>query len=274
VRLAYRLFVFACIGVACAPALARAADVMPSFKTPGEAAYCQMEFSGNMFSAFRCFTPNDGWWVRFTGINGKNAQVSKGIDDRYRGYRSSAYHPLPFSKTWWSSDASVITCWSRSTGLTCKHYDGLSFWIGRYRGYRIFVMPAGEKPSIAKPLFRTVQGIYCGLAASMEPDAPSITCWRPTDGLQLSVAHQHGVKGGWARNENARGWRPNGYPLLSPSGEFVWRCASVDERFATGCSTGSAGVKVFTCAHDSARLTCRNNTNRGFSVNRGSFYTF
>jgi len=249
------------------------ADSTPAFKTPREAAYCQMEFTRNSFDAFRCFTPNDGWWIRISGLMGNNVQVTKGIDDRFRGFRSSSYGLLRFGKTWLSSDASVVTCWSRSTGLTCKHNGGLTFWIGRYRGYRIYVSPAGEKPAIQRPLFRTAHGFYCGLGLSMEPAAPSITCWRPSDGLELRVHHQRGVRASWSRNENARGYKPKGYPLLAASETFTWRCSDVDDTLATGCSR-SSGQTVFTCTSAPSRLTCRNSTNRGFWISRTSFYTF
>src|SRR5258706_15996485 len=91
------------------PALARA-DSSPAFRTPGGAAYCQMEFSRNSFNAFRCFTPNDGWWIRLTGVGGPRAQVSKGYDHRYLGYHPPGYSLLPFGKTYWSSDAEAVTC--------------------------------------------------------------------------------------------------------------------------------------------------------------------
>jgi hypothetical protein len=274
-RLAVRSLVplLACLATALlAPGLARA-ETLEAFKTPGEAAYCQMEISNGIFNAFRCFTPNDGWWIRFSSLNGRNVQVTKGTDDRYRGYRSSAFQLLPFGKTWWSSDASVVTCVSRSTGLTCKEYNGLTFWIGRYRGYRIYVSPAGEKPLIAKPLFRTTQGIYCGVGASMEPDAQYMICWRPTDGLELSLYHARGTKSGWTRNENAKGYRPSGYPLLGSRSTFTRRCQTVDPAFATGCST-SRGTTIFTCTSEPSRLTCRSDNTHGFWMTRSSFYNY
>jgi hypothetical protein len=253
--------------------LAAAGESIAAFKTPGEAAYCQMEVTRHTFTAFRCFTPNDGWWIRFNGLMGDNVQVTKGIDDRYRGFRSSSYSLLGFGKTWLSSDASVVTCTNRSTGLTCEHRGGLTFRIGRYRGYRIYLSPPGEKPAIERPFFRTVHGFCCGLAFSLEPDAPSVTCWRPTDGLELSVHHQRGVRAAWSQNENARGYRPRGYSPLGSSETFTWRCSNVDAAYATGCSR-SSGQTVFVCASEPSRLTCRNNTNRGFWISRSSFCTF
>lgn len=259
---------------AYAPSQARAAQSMPAFKTPGEAAYCQLEFSRNTFDAFRCFTPNDGWWIRFSGLLGHNVQVTKGYDKRYRGYRSSGFHTLAFGKSWSSSDALTVTCRSRSTGLTCKQFDGLSFWIGRYAGYRIFVGAAGTRVEIAKPFFLTPFGAYCGLVANLEPAAPSVVCWRPSDGLELALAHRAGSRAAWSRNENNRGYRPGGYPLLQAGATFTWTCGSVDVQFATGCTGNGSTTPVFTCTTTASRLTCRNGAGHGFWVSRASFYTY
>jgi hypothetical protein len=267
------LIVAAAVAIGLGVTHSARAETIEAFKTPGEAAYCQMETSNFSLNAFRCFTPNDGWWIRFTGLERGNVQITKGTDDRYRGYRSSMFDLLSFGKTWWSSDAAVITCVSRASGLTCKEYNGLTFWIGRYRGYRIFVGPAGEKPQIAKPLFRTTHGIYCGVGLSLETDAQSMVCWRASDGVQLSLYHAHGVKTAWARNENATGYRPSGYPLLGTSATFVWRCRKIDAEFATSCSK-TLGTAIFTCKSESARLTCRNDTLHGFWMSRASFYTY
>lgn len=51
-----------------APAAALASEW--DFKTPGDAAYCRFELSRNVSSSFRCMTPNDGFWIRFTGLDG------------------------------------------------------------------------------------------------------------------------------------------------------------------------------------------------------------
>jgi hypothetical protein len=256
-----------------APSLARA-ESTPAFKTPGDAAYCQMEFSRNTFDAFRCFTPNDGWWIRFTGVMGHNVQVTKGYAPRYRSHRPSGFQTLGFGKNWTSSDAMAVTCWSRTSGLTCKQFDGLSFWIGRFKGYRIFVSPAGTRVEVARPFFRTSFGVYCGLGVSMEPDAPYVQCWRPADGLELSLPHAVGYKASWRRNENDRGYRPTGHLLLMPSTRFSWTCESVETQFATGCTRNGSTMPVFTCTTTSSRLTCRNDTGHGFWISRTSFYTY
>ena len=100
------------------------------FKTPGDAAYCRMEFGAKQFAAFRCITPNDGFWVRISGRlyhPGKDVRVTKGYDPRFKGYRERV-QVIPFGRTWATSDAEVITCRSRRSGLTCRHpMSGLAF---------------------------------------------------------------------------------------------------------------------------------------------------
>jgi hypothetical protein len=251
------------------------ANSFPAFKTPDEAAYCEMEFPGDRFDTFRCFTPNDGFWIRFTGIyDGRDVHVTKGYDDRYRGYRSSAYSLLRFGEEWASSDARMIVCKSRRSGLTCKHWDGLTFWLGRYRGYRIYVGPAGERPQIARPLFWSSPGVYCGIGASLEPANPTLVCWQARNGLVLSVSHDNSDRrGSWDRNENARGYRPTGYQSLDSPDTFFWRCTNVTEFYAEHCSRGQ-GTAVFTCETAAGRLTCQSRAGHGFWFTGSSFYTF
>ena len=130
------------------------------FKTPGGAAYCGIPKSGSWL----CMTPDDGFWIRLTGIYGSNTDVRKGYTDRFRGYRGPAPSTLGFGEVFYTSDAAAITCWSRRSGLTCKQIQGLSFWLGRNRGYRIFYSAPGLPPDVY-PLFRTGHGIYCGIDA-------------------------------------------------------------------------------------------------------------
>lgn len=246
------------------------------FKTPGEAAYCRMEFTARQFDAFRCITPNDGFWIRFDGLaRGRNVTVTKGYNAAYRQYRRASVQLLPFGRSWSSSDAQVIVCTSRSTGLTCKHPPtGLSFWLGRYRGYRIYYAKPGF-PLRVRPFFRTPM-TWCGLNLdTLAPENPVILCWHPMSGVLAGVAHDDASRGASARrSEQAKAYRPRRFPLLRAGATFVWRCRSVDEMSAERCST-SSGAAVFTCSVTSARVTCRNIGGRGFFIdNRGGFHTF
>jgi hypothetical protein len=225
-------------------------------------------------NAFMCTTPNDGFWIRLTGIFGDNVDVRKGHSKRFRGLHARAARVLGFGQVFYSSDAEVITCWSRRTGLTCKQFQGLSFWLGRGRGhgYRIYHDAPGVAPRV-RPLFRTPHGMWCGIADSQEPSNPYLECWRPADGLVLGIAHDDAGRGSHSRNEKAIGFRPQGVRLLGYRGTFEWRCQSINPRFAKACSP-TRGLPVFTCTSSRTRVTCRNRNEHGFWASRRSFYTF
>ena len=238
------------------------------FKTPGDAAYCRMESN-----AFRCVTPNDGFWIRLTGVFGERPGVRKGYSSQFRGLRAPVPRLLGFGQVFYSSDAEAITCWSRRSGLTCKQFAGLSFWLGRYRGYRIYYDTPGVAPRV-RPLFRTADDTRCGIAESLEPSNPVLQCWRPADGLVLSVAHADaGQGGGHHRNEKAIGFRPRGFPILGDGRTFRWRCRAVTPWLAERCST-VAGLAVFTCTNAQGRLTCRSRKKHGFWVSSRGFNIF
>lgn len=60
-----------------------------------------------------------------------------------KGYRDIhfARRLVPFGQHWNFRIAYVgelYHCASRSTGLTCSNQVGHGWWLGRYRGYRIF----------------------------------------------------------------------------------------------------------------------------------------
>jgi hypothetical protein len=258
------------VGVVAAPAQARAFD----FKTPGEAAYCRMEFGRRGLDGLRCITPNDGFWIRLGGLAaGTNVRVTKGHAARYKGYRERTY-VLAFGRRWASSDAEVVVCRSRRTGLTCKHpLSGLSFWLGRYRGYRVFYDKPGY-PIRVLPFFRTAS-VWCGLNRdTLEPDNPFFQCWHPGSGLLVGVAHDDaGTGAGASRSEQALGFRPRGFRLLRSGTRFAWRCRTVTTNFAAGCST-RAGRPVFTCSIRTL-VRCTNARGRGFWIGpRGGFETF
>lgn len=181
---------------------------------------------------------------------------------------------LRFGRVFYSSDASVVTCWSRRTGLTCKHYDGLSFWLGRFRGYRIYYDAPGLVPHV-RPLLRTPEGVWCGINLdTLVPEKPNLLCWRPGDGVELTLAHDDGGRpAGSEQREKDRGYRPRGFPLLRDGRTLTWRCRRVEPGFAEACST-RGGTPVFTCRNATGRLTCKNRRGHGFWVSRRSFYTF
>ncbi len=239
-------------------------EVGTAFRTPDHAAYCDLG-AGSFF----CFRPRDGFFIRLGHLWGKQPTFTKGFGDRYRGYRNRRLRLIRFGKTWYSSDAEVMTCWSRRGGLTCKHYDsGLTFWIGRRGGYRIYVQPPGRAPTV-RPFFRTPFGAYCGLSLdNLEPSVPVLLCWTPSDGLLLSLVHSLShPRAGYVHEEHVEGLRPPGYSLLPAGRVFAWRCRSVTSGLAERCST-RRGTAVFTCSSRVGGLTCRNRYKHGFWVGR------
>lgn len=241
-----------------------------AFRTSDGKAYCQMEFHRSVFDSFRCFRPSDGFWIRISPLSAR-ARVTTGYSAQLRGLRPRHVWLLNFGRQWFSSDAAIVSCWSRRTGLTCKQYDGLSFSLGRSGGYRIFYDAPGFRPDV-EPLFRSGHGVWCGISReTLEPSIPNLLCWRPADGLQLTLTHGAGRPAGYERRDKARGYRPRGFRLLSYGSTFVWRCKRVDRDSAEDCST-TAGARVFTCTNERARLACRNRNGRGFWVNARSVY--
>jgi hypothetical protein len=246
------------------------------FKTPGEAAYCRMEFRANFLDSFRCVTPNDGFWIRFVGLNssgGYKVHITKGYSPQYRGLRQMT-SVLGFGKTFSSSDAQLIVCTSRRSGLTCKYPpSGLSFWLGRYRGYRIYYTKPGY-PIHVRPMFRTAYA-WCGINLdTLEPANPSLICWHPGTGAEVDISHDDaGLGGGSRRSEQARGFRPRGF-RLQQSGTVVWRCQSVNSAFAERCGVHTTGTPVFTCTV-SGRIRCTSIRGHGFTLDaRAGFTTF
>ena len=160
-------------------------------------------------------TPDDGLWMRFTNVFGEFPDVRKGHSTDYRGLRAPAARRLDFGEVFHSSDAEVITCRSGRARLTCKHYEGLSFSLGRGGGHRIFYDAPGSPPDV-HPLFRTTTEIRCGIdRGNLEPADPYLTCWRSTDGVVFGIWHGAGSRRGThIRIEKAVDFRPRGFRLL------------------------------------------------------------
>ena len=261
-----RIVVAVAVAALVAPAEGHAARW--DFKTKDDSAYCR--FEGR--ASFRCVRPRDGFWMRFQGVFAPaSTRVAKGTSSRFRGVHGGAAIVLKVGRSFISSDAEVITCWNRRRGLTCKQYSGLSFWIGRRRGWRIFFDAPGRHPEVV-PLFRTRQGVWCGIAADvLEPSNPLLECWRPSDGLLLTLLHDDYGRGpGYEQRGKAHGYRPGGFRLLRAGETFVWRCRDVGRMWANRCGA-TTGKHVFTCGAGPAGVTCRNRAGRGFWVSRRNF---
>jgi hypothetical protein len=236
-----------------------------AFRTPGEAAYCRF------FGGIECITPNDGFWIRISGID--EPRITKGYSERWRGFRRPSVRVLAFDAAWISSDAAVYTCVSRRFGLTCNHYKGLAFRLGRLRGYRVYRGPPGSVPQV-DPFFRTTFGVWCGNAQTLVPEYLTLGCWRERDGTSVRLPHaQRKPPIEIRRNPHARDYRPSGFPLLRAGESFVLRCGRVTRTQADQCATRGSATVVLRCRAGSAALRCTNRFDRGFVLGPRRVYT-
>jgi hypothetical protein len=132
------------VAVAFAAALAlaapAAADPITGFHTPQWAAQCRVDAHptdpGN--TTLTCWTPNDGFYVRMT----PQGHVAKGYARKFRGYRDTYWADglMSYGENWKHISPGFFQygCRSRRTGLTCGNHEGHGWWLGRYRGYRVF----------------------------------------------------------------------------------------------------------------------------------------
>ena len=149
----------AAVAIVGSASAARTSHSVASFYTPEKAAFCKyvipMGFPGP--TGLECWTPNDGFtvWMRPNGI-ARKAYVK---ENRLR--YATAYRRLTFAQNWWGSDLNSggasydledryregtgsprgtvqFVCKSRRTGLTCTNRAGRGWWLGRFKGYRIF----------------------------------------------------------------------------------------------------------------------------------------
>lgn len=116
--------------VALALSFPAASLAVAAFKTPGDAAYCGTT-EGEAPIALVCWTPNDGFTVAMTN----RSAATKRYVAANRGFHGYAGRTLRFGQSW-----AILgyRCTSRSSGLTCTNRAGHGWWLGRYRGYRIF----------------------------------------------------------------------------------------------------------------------------------------
>jgi hypothetical protein len=102
-----------------------------AFRTPKKAAYCGLT-EGEGPSHLLCWTPNDG----FTVDMGGRSQVRK----RYISAKPWLLRPGARSGPALRPElahGAVPVC-QRSLGLTCTNGGRHGWWLGRFRGYRIF----------------------------------------------------------------------------------------------------------------------------------------
>jgi hypothetical protein len=127
---------------------AQASGTIGGFRTPGRAAYCEFQrvyVDYYVDPWLYCWTPNDGFTLML-GVSGR-PRKSYEVDNRW--YYSTSVGLLRFGSNYWANASYqqglgpgrgrvLFRCRSRSTGLTCTNRAGHGFWLGRYRGYRLF----------------------------------------------------------------------------------------------------------------------------------------
>lgn len=138
-----RLLFAVCLvaGVAAVPmASARPSSGLAGFHTPQWAAQCVV--AENVLggpSPLICWTPNDGFTVRMNAVG----RATRSYETAHKGYRDRFFSRrlLDYGQHWAFRIVyvgNVYRCVSRRTGLTCWNQAGHGWWLGRYRGYRIF----------------------------------------------------------------------------------------------------------------------------------------
>ena len=111
-------------------ALPPLASAAASFRTPGRAAYCGLT-EGEGPPGLICWTPNDGFSIGM----GTRSRPTHSYNPLDRGNYEYAPRVLRFGQTW---NVFAYRCTSRATGLTCTNRGGHGWWLGRYKGYRVF----------------------------------------------------------------------------------------------------------------------------------------
>lgn len=126
------------------------ASAASAFFTPGRAVECLLpvNFAEGATTPWRlmCWTPNDGFTVEMS-YNGRVRRTSLarlGVTSAYVSDWARRFGLLRFGSDWTCCfdrrgfGTLYYTCSSRTSGLTCKNQAGHGWWLGRFRGYRIF----------------------------------------------------------------------------------------------------------------------------------------
>jgi hypothetical protein len=127
------------------------------FRTPSNAAYCWLARTlAPENPVIGCWTPNDGFYSTIQYARGFRGQAGYQARRRFEGFTPGGYPLLRFGQNFqWrcrkfneriglAEDCSrrvgkvAFSCRSRRTGLTCRNRHGHGFWLGRFRGYRLF----------------------------------------------------------------------------------------------------------------------------------------
>jgi hypothetical protein len=136
----------ACVGGATAR------EPYASFYTPGKAAYCGsvQDITGDNVGYvpwLYCWTPNDGFTIE---LRDTDRRPSARYVAKNRWHYEPSTRRLTYRQDWWLNRAGqegtgtaglgnvLIKCASRTSGLRCTNRHGHGFWLGRFRGFRLF----------------------------------------------------------------------------------------------------------------------------------------
>ena len=108
--------------------------------TPGRPAYCDYVPMGdtvhpnvpNPRTDFYCWTPNDGFYV---DMHATGHVFGHDYEEQLRGAYPRTDQVLGFGQRW---SQPGFRCVSRRSGLTCRNDAKHGWWLGRFRGYRVF----------------------------------------------------------------------------------------------------------------------------------------
>ena len=125
------------LALTSADASARSQSALSAFHTPGWAAQCYVPAPYERAlsqTVLVCVTPNDGFTISMGALGQPRWHHDRGA----RGYRDyfAAQRLLRFGQYW--ALRPYWFCSSKARGLTCWNKTGHGWWLGRYRGYRVF----------------------------------------------------------------------------------------------------------------------------------------
>ena len=115
-------------------------DYWFGFRTRGDRVYCFGSTRNHVWIGFICFRPRNGFFVKIEGRDLSAhvpVRITKGLDARLRSYHDRRVSVVPDGASWASSDAEMVKCRVRNTGLTCRYYYGGRFALDRISGSRI-----------------------------------------------------------------------------------------------------------------------------------------
>jgi hypothetical protein len=81
---------------------------------------------------FYCWTPNDGFYV---DMHATGHVFGHDYEEQLQGAYPRTNHVLGFGQRWARPE---FRCVSRRSGLTCRNDAKHGWWLGRFRGYRVF----------------------------------------------------------------------------------------------------------------------------------------